>query len=129
MAALVILGLGWALPPPAGLSAPGWLALVVLLAALPALMLDALMEGVLALLIAGGWVVFGVTSPAVALTGFASTNWVLVVAVLIIGAAITSTGVLYRLALESIAQQEQNPTLKEVLLDLKTSVEAGEDFS
>ena len=103
MAALVILGLGWALPPPAGLSAPGWHALVVLLAALPALMLDALMEGVLALLIAGGWVVFGVTSPAVALTGFASTNWVLVVAVLIIGAAITSTGVLYRLALESIA--------------------------
>jgi len=104
MAALVILGLGWALPPPAGLSAPGWHALVVLLAALPALMLDALMEGVLALLIAGGWVVFGVTSPAVALTGFASTNWVLVVAVLIIGAAITSTGVLYRLALESIAR-------------------------
>jgi anion transporter len=72
------------------------------LAALPALMLDALLEGVLALLIAGGWVVLGVTTPAVALTGFASTNWVLVVAVLIIGAAITSTGVLYRLALESI---------------------------
>ena len=42
------LGLGWALPPPAGLSAPAWHALVVLLAALPALMLDALMEGVLA---------------------------------------------------------------------------------
>jgi anion transporter len=102
-AALVMLALGWALPPPAGLSAPAWHALVVLLAALPALMLDALLEGVLALLIAGGWVVLGVTTPAVALTGFASTNWVLVVAVLIIGAAITSTGVLYRLALESIA--------------------------
>jgi anion transporter len=102
-AALVMLALGWALPPPAGLSAPAWHALVVLLAALPALMLDALLEGVLALLIAGGWVLLGVTTPAVALTGFASTNWVLVVAVLIIGAAITSTGVLYRLALESIA--------------------------
>jgi anion transporter len=102
-AALVMLALGWALPPPAGLSAPAWHALVVLLAALPALMLDALLEGVLALLIAGGWVLLGVTTPDVALTGFASTNWVLVVAVLIIGAAITSTGVLYRLALESIA--------------------------
>jgi hypothetical protein len=33
-----------------------------LLAALPALMLDALMEGV-ALLIAGGWVVFGSPRP------------------------------------------------------------------
>ena len=102
-AALVMLALGWVLPPPAGLSAPAWHALVVLLAALPALMLDALLEGVLALLIAGGWVVLGVATPAVALTGFARTNWVLVVAVLIIGAAITSTGVLYRLALESIA--------------------------
>jgi anion transporter len=102
-AALVMLALGWALPPPAGLSAPAWHTLVVLLAALPALMLDALLEGVLALLIAGGWVLLGVTTPAVALSGFASTNWVLVVAVLIIGAAITSTGVLYRLALESIA--------------------------
>ena len=103
LAALIILALGWGLPPPPGLSAPAWHTLVVLLAALPALMLDALLEGVLALLIAGGWVMFGVTTPAVALTGFASTNWVLVVAVLIIGAAITSTGVLYRLALESIA--------------------------
>ena len=102
-AALVVLALGWALPPPPGLSPVAWHALVVLLAALPALMLDALLEGVLALLIAGGWVVLGVTTPAVALTGFASTNWVLVVAVLIIGAAITSTGLLYRLALESIA--------------------------
>src|SRR4029078_13218354 len=65
MAALVIWGRCWALPPPAGLSAPAWHALVVLLAALPALMLDALMEGVLALLIAGGWVVFGLSLPTV----------------------------------------------------------------
>ena len=102
-AAAVILGLGWMLPPPAGLSAVAWHALIVLLAALPALVLDALLEGVLALLIAAGWVVFGVTSPATALAGFASTSWVLVVSVLIIGAGITSTGVLYRLALETIA--------------------------
>jgi anion transporter len=101
--ALVVLALGWVLPPPPGLQPVAWHALVVLLATLPALMLDALLEGVLALLIAGGWVVLGVTTPAVALSGFASTNWVFVVAVLIIGAAITSTGVLYRLALESIA--------------------------
>jgi anion transporter len=102
-AAAVILGLGWLLPPPAGLSAVAWHALIVLLAALPALVLDSLLEGVLALLIAAGWVVFGVTSPATTLAGFASTSWVLVVSVLIIGAGITSTGVLYRLALETIA--------------------------
>jgi anion transporter len=100
---MVILALGWTLPPPPGLSEVAWHALVVLLAALPALALDALLEGVLALLIASAWVVFGITTPVVALTGFASTNWVFVVAALIIGAAITSTGVLYRFALESIA--------------------------
>jgi anion transporter len=103
VAAMVILALGWILPPPPGLSAVAWHALVVLLAALPALALDALLEGVLALLIASAWVVFGITTPVVALTGFASANWVFVVAALIIGTAITSTGVLYRFALESIA--------------------------
>jgi anion transporter len=101
-AAVALLGAGWAVPPPTGLSPIAWYALVVLLAALPALLLDALLEGVLALLLAGAWVVFGITTPAVALSGFASPNWVLVVAVLIIGAAITATGVLYRLALETI---------------------------
>jgi divalent anion:Na+ symporter, DASS family len=103
VAAMVILALGWIVPPPPGLSAVAWHALVVLLAALPALALDALLEGVLALLIASAWVVFGITTPVVALTGFASANWVFVVAALIIGTAITSTGVLYRFALESIA--------------------------
>ncbi len=101
-AAVAVLGAGWAVPPPIGLSPVAWHALVVLLAALPALLLDALLEGVLALLLAGAWVVFGITTPAVALSGFASPSWVLVVAVLIIGAAITATGVLYRLALETI---------------------------
>lgn len=104
VAAMVILALGWTLPPPSGLSEVAWHALVVLLAALPALALDALLEGVLALLIVSAWVTFGVTTPVVALTGFASANWVFVVAALIIAAAITSTGVLYRFALESIAR-------------------------
>jgi divalent anion:Na+ symporter, DASS family len=103
LAALVILPLGWILPPPAGLSAAAWHALIVLSAALPALALDALLESVLAFLLAGAWVMFGVTTSAGALSGFASANWVFVVAALIIASAITSTGVLYRLALETIA--------------------------
>jgi len=102
-AAIGTLGAGWALHPP-GLSPVAWHALVVLLAALPALLLDALLEGVLALWLAGAWVVLGITTPAVALSGFASPSWVLVVSVLIIGAAITGTGVLYRLALATMAR-------------------------
>jgi anion transporter len=101
-AAIGILSLGVALPPPAGLSAAGWHALIILLAALPALALDAVLEGVLALLIVAAWVMFSVAVPADALSGFASPSWVLVVAVLIIASAIGATGVLYRLALIAI---------------------------
>ncbi|HEY6992462.1 MAG TPA: SLC13 family permease [Xanthobacteraceae bacterium] len=101
-AAIGMLGVGWAVPPPLGLSAVGWHALLVLLAALPALALDAMLEGVLALLIAGAWVVLGIAGPAVALAGFATTSWLFVVAVLIIGAAISATGLLYRLALAAV---------------------------
>jgi anion transporter len=102
LAAIAIFGLGWTSPPPHGLSLVAWHGLVLLLAVLPPLVLDALLEGVLGLLLACGWVLFHVTSAPDALSGFASTSWVLVVSVLIIGAAITQTGVLYRLALETI---------------------------
>ncbi|HKT19303.1 MAG TPA: SLC13 family permease [Stellaceae bacterium] len=101
-ASALILALGWMSPVPHGLSMVAWHGLVMLLAILPPLVLDALLEGVLALLLACGWVLSGVTSAAEALSGFASASWVLVVAVLIIGAAITQTGVLYRLALLTI---------------------------
>jgi anion transporter len=104
LTALVILPLGWILEPPAGLSVSAWHALVVLLAALPALALEALLESVVALLITSAWVGFGITAPGIALSGFASPNWVFVVAALIIAAAISSTGLLYRFALESIVR-------------------------
>jgi anion transporter len=101
-AALVIFVGGWLLPPPSGLSLIAWHGLIILLAVLPPLVLDAVLEGALALLLACAWVLFGVTGVGVALSGFATTSWVLVVCVLIIGAAITQTGVLYRLALSTI---------------------------
>lgn len=44
-------------------------------------------------------------------------------------AVMVDTGITLSVALEGIAKQEQNPTLKTVLLDLKTQVESGEDFS
>jgi anion transporter len=101
-AAIIIVGVGWALPPPLGLTVVAWRALIALLAIIPALMLDAVLEGVLALLLACAWVLSGVASSSEALSGFASSSWVLVVSVLIVGAAITQTGILYRLALLTI---------------------------
>ena len=44
-------------------------------------------------------------------------------------AVMAETGITLSTALDSIAQQEANPKLKSVLLDLKNRVEAGEDFS
>ncbi len=44
-------------------------------------------------------------------------------------AVMVDTGITLSQALGSIAEQEANPALKKMLLDLKSSVEAGEDFS
>ena len=98
-----VLFFGWLAAPPEGLSASGWHALVLLVAAVPVLAVDALPEGVLALLLAGAWVLGGVARTEVALAGFSSANWVLVVSVLAVGSAIASSGVLYRLALWTVA--------------------------
>jgi type IV pilus assembly protein PilC len=44
-------------------------------------------------------------------------------------AVMVDTGITLSAALGSIAEHEQNPTLREVLLDLRGRVESGEDFS
>jgi type IV pilus assembly protein PilC len=44
-------------------------------------------------------------------------------------AIMVDTGITLSNALDGILQQEQNPTLRNVLAELKDSVEAGEDFS
>src|SRR5262245_10324558 len=44
-------------------------------------------------------------------------------------AVMVDTGITLSTALDTIAQQEANPTLRQVLLDLKGFVEAGDDFS
>jgi type IV pilus assembly protein PilC len=44
-------------------------------------------------------------------------------------AVMVDTGITLSAALDSISQQEANPALKRVLLDLKNSVESGDDFS
>jgi len=94
---------GWSLSPPAGLAPQGWHAFVTLAALVPLLALDVLPEGILALLLAGVWVVGGVVPPAAALSGFSSESWILVVSVLAVGAAIAASGLLYRLALWTVA--------------------------
>jgi di/tricarboxylate transporter len=102
LAAIILAG-GWALSPPEGLTPQGWHAFVSLAALVPLLALDVLPEGILALLLAGVWVIGGVVTPAAALSGFGTESWVLVVSVLTVGAAIAASGLLYRLALWTVA--------------------------
>jgi len=99
----VLLVVTWPLPPPEGLSDRGWHALTTLLASLPLFAVEALPDGIVALLLASIWVVSGVTAPRIALGGFATGNWVLVVSTLAVGAAIASSGLLYRMALWVVA--------------------------
>ena len=101
--AVAVLIVGWLMPAPAGLSLTGWHALVPLIAVVPALALDAIPEGILALALACMWVLGGVVPAPTALSGFASASWVLAVCVLAVGAAIASSGLLYRLALWTVA--------------------------
>ena len=105
LAALILLS-GWVVAPPEGLSLSGWRAVVLLAAAVPVLATEALPEGVLALLLCAAWVVGGVARPEIALKGFASTSWILVVSVLAVGSAIAASGVLYRLALWIVAHSK-----------------------
>ncbi len=105
MLGLLLTAGGWlAVPPPAGLGAPGWHALVSVIGVVPMLALDALPEGAIALLLAAVWGAGGVAPPGVALSGFSSTTWVLTVAIFIVGAAIASSGLLYRLALWAVTR-------------------------
>lgn len=101
--AIAALLIGWLVPPLWGLSPEAWRALLSLVAAVPVLALSALPEGVVALALGALWVVGQVAPVRIALGGFASAGWVLVVAVLIIGAAMASSGLLYRLALWAVA--------------------------
>jgi CRP-like cAMP-binding protein/di/tricarboxylate transporter len=98
LAALLLLG-GWLVPTPFGLSAEAWHALVTLVAVLPLFVTSALPDGAIALTLIGVWVLGGIAPAPVALAGFASGPWVTVLSVSAIGAAIASTGLLYRAAL------------------------------
>lgn len=93
---------GWGVPPPWGLMPVSWRALATLVATVPMLSLTALSEGIVALVLAAVWVLGGVAPARVALGGFATGSWVLIVSILAVGVALGATGLMYRLALWAI---------------------------
>jgi DASS family divalent anion:Na+ symporter len=101
LAALLLAG-GWLVPQPDGFTREGWHAAATFLAIVPLMAFGCLPDGAIALVLVAAWVVSGVATPTVALAGFASGTWVLTIAVFIVGAVITSSGLLFRLALWSV---------------------------
>jgi len=85
--------------PPTGLGHPAFLGLGVLVAALPLLVFSVLADHLVTLLMVVAWAAFGLVPTGVALSGFATTGWFLVLGVLGVGVALARTGLLYRLVL------------------------------
>ncbi|MBT6275024.1 MAG: hypothetical protein HOI95_12910 [Chromatiales bacterium] len=102
----MVIGIASLIPPPTGLSVAGWQALAVLVAAVPAMAVQVIPEGVLALLMAAAYALLGVASPETVLSGYATQSWLLLICVLVIGSALASTGLLYRLALLMIGRMK-----------------------
>jgi anion transporter len=108
-----LLGLGLAvaigavfalLPAPADLYPAGWTALGLLAIFVPILVFEVVPDYVAALLLVVAWVVLGVVPPRVALAGYASGAWMLVLAVLALGAAVAASGLLYRATLLALTR-------------------------
>jgi CRP-like cAMP-binding protein/di/tricarboxylate transporter len=95
----------WTSMPPEGLSVAGWHALITIVSAAILFATEALPEAVVALALLAVWVVTGVAEPRVALGGFATQAWILVLAVLAVGVAVGNTGLLYRVALIALGRK------------------------
>jgi di/tricarboxylate transporter/CRP-like cAMP-binding protein len=101
---VLALAIGWLVPPPSDLSVVGWHALLSLVALVPLLALGSLPDGATALLLTAVWVVGGIAPPRAALSGFATSTWILTVTIFGVGAAVASSGLLYRVALSLVAR-------------------------
>lgn len=93
---------GWLLPHPESFSLAAWQAAATFVAIVPLMVFGSLPDAALALVLVATWVLGGVASPEVALSGFASGSWVLTIAIFIVGAVIASSGMLFRIALWSV---------------------------
>ncbi len=92
----------WFLPPPAPLDANGMRFLATLTTAVALWSLNVLDDFVVALGLMLSWVVAGIVTPEVALSGFTKPSWFLFVGALGIGAGVTRSGLLYRAALAMV---------------------------
>ncbi|MGB7948917.1 MAG: cyclic nucleotide-binding domain-containing protein, partial [Candidatus Binatia bacterium] len=96
LAGLVI----WHIPPPPPLDERGMHFLATLTTAVIFWAFEVFDQYVVALVLLLSWIQFGIAPPRMALAGFSQSSWFFVLAALGIGAAVTNSGLLYRVALQ-----------------------------
>ncbi len=105
MAVALVPLLFWNAAPPEDLSLAGWRMLLTVVAAAILFASEALPEAVVGLALLAAWVVTGIAEPRLALDGFATQAWVLVLAVLAVGVPVGNSGLLYRVALLALGRK------------------------
>ncbi|WP_127582135.1 SLC13 family permease [Paenibacillus koleovorans] len=101
-AALFSIGLFYWLDPFAGLSRHAMIFVGVAIAAVILWIVNLIPDYIVALGMLAYWVLGGLVDPEVALSGFSSTTWLYMVFIMALSAAITKSGILYRVALNAL---------------------------
>jgi anion transporter len=96
------------LPPQAPLDAKGVYFLALLLGIVILWAFEVFEEHVVAILLLLSWLVFEIVPTTIALAGFGEASWFFALGVLGIGAAVTKSGLLYRLALQLLRALPSN---------------------
>ena len=106
----------WQIPPPTPLDDRGMHFLAALAAAVILWILNILDEYVVALMLLLSWLLFGIVPSEMALGGFSKSSWFFVLGVLGIGAAVTKSGLLYRVSLQVLRRIPPNYNIYTLIL-------------
>lgn len=106
--AILLFVLGWRLPPPTGLERAAVVTLASLVATIPLLACRALPDSVVVLILAAALVAPGLVAPADMLAGFATPAWLMILALLVVGSAVSRSGLMFRLVLMSLERLPAN---------------------
>ncbi len=114
--ALAFVVLGYLLPTPEGLERAGLVTLGAIVATVPLLVVGLLPDYVVMLLLAIVLVVPGTVSPAVMLGGFATPAWLMILTLLVVGTAVSRSGLMFRLVLKSLERLPGNYLTQSLVL-------------
>jgi len=124
--AVLLLASGWLMSVPEGLTRLGFAALMSIAASIPLMLIEALPAYMVNLLLAAALIIPGIASPEVALSGFSSKSWLMIVILLAVGGTIAKSGLMYRMALLILKIMPGNIIIQSLsLLMLSMALGAG----